>query len=122
MLELATRKRKVWLRIRRSLMSRRSVKPRRSPLIDWVVSCFISCRPGSLQLDQHRITLVPHPLFDEKLRFLELLGQLLGAEEMGECTTFKAIAGFILPIEGGPSSQSHEQPFRRSCRDSWVAP
>src|SRR5437867_11422277 len=40
---------------------------------------------------------------------------------MEECT-FKVIAGFILPIEGGPSSQPHEQPFRRSCRNPWVVP
>src|SRR5881296_115066 len=120
MLQLATRKRKVWLRRRKSLISRRSVKPRRSPLIDWVVSCFISCRPGSLQLDQHRITLFPQPLFDEELRFLELLGQLLRAEVMGEGSTCKAIAGFILPVEGGPSSQPHEQPFRQSYRNPGV--
>src|SRR5437867_2826791 len=92
--------------------SRRSVKSSRSLLIAWRISC--------LQFDQDRIALIPKPLFDEEPRFLELLDQLLGAEEMDECPC-KAITRFILPIEGGPSSQSHEEPFRRSCRSLRVA-
>src|SRR2546426_2532256 len=120
MLHPATRRGIAWLRRRRSLISRRSVKPSRSPPSAWVVLCCISCRPESLQLDQYGIALFPQPLFDKKPCFLELVGQLLGAEEMGECTC-NAIAGFVLPIEGGPSSQPHEQPFRRSCRNTVVA-
>src|SRR5712692_845409 len=121
MLQLATRKRNAWPRRRKSLISRRSVKSRRSVLIAGAIHCFISCRLRSLQFDQDGIALIPQPLFDEELCFLKLLGQLLGAEVMDECT-FKAIAGFILPIEGGPPSQPHEQPFRRSGRNPGVAP
>src|SRR5260370_4015445 len=108
----------VWLGRRRSLkhkpatasFSRRSVKSSRSLVIMWVIPCFIACRPASLHLGQHGIALFPQPFFDEEPCFLKLLGQLLGAEEMPEVTS-EAIAGFIIPIEGRPSSQSHEQPF-----------
>jgi hypothetical protein len=77
----------------------------------------VSYRPGSLQFDQYGIAIFPKLLFDEKPCFLKFLSQLLGAEEMNEAL-YKQVAWFILPIEEGPSSQSHAQSHEQVSQQS----
>src|SRR2546428_5564159 len=65
MLQLATRKRNVWVRRRRSLISRRSVKPSWSLAIGWVNPWFIGSTLG-----KHSVAPLPQPVSNDELRLL----------------------------------------------------